>query len=175
MTYPTFDEAETDRRLCESIDTVIGAARMVPVAYTHALMPGLPDYAWTVAMNLAHLVVYEEGIAVPILESLASGADGRTLIRADNEGWFYNDAVALSSEPVAILVTRLQAARSRQVEIVRSFSPVDWNRRWSPAFSSGLHGNGPHSPAWIATKSFQHTWEHGNAVLRAALFAPRPD
>jgi hypothetical protein len=25
----------------------------------------------------------------------------------------------------------------------------------------------------VATKTFQHTWEHGNAILRVALFAPR--
>ena len=31
----------------------------------------------------------------------------------------------------------------------------------------------PHSIAWVATKTFQHTWEHGNAILRVALFAPR--
>ena len=175
MAYPEFDQTKTARRLRDSIDTVIGAARMVPAACIHALMPGLPKDAWTVAMNLAHLVVYDEGISVPVLESLASGADGTTLIRTDNEGWFYNDAVALSSQPLDALISRLEEARARQVDIVQSFSAVDWNRRWSPAFSSGLHGNGPHSPAWIATKSFQHTWEHGSAVLRAALFAPRPD
>jgi hypothetical protein len=29
------------------------------------------------------------------------------------------------------------------------------------------------APGWIATKTFQHTWEHGNALLRLALYAPR--
>lgn len=173
MSYPVFDQDETVRRLRDSLETVTWAAREVPPAYTHALMPGLPPDAWTVAMNLAHLIVYEEGIAGPILQSLASGADGTTLIRTDNEGWFYNDAVAMSEDALESLVDRLTVARQRQLELVASLSPVDWNRRWSTTFSSGIHGNGPHSPAWIATKSFQHTWEHGNAVLRAALFSPR--
>lgn len=123
-------------------------------------------------MNLAHLVVYDESIAVPVLESLAEGDDGTTKIRTDNENWFYNDAVTLCGESLDGLIERLQTARARQLKLASSFSANDWNRRWSPTFSSGLHGSGPHSPAWVASKTFQHTWEHGNAVLRAALFAP---
>lgn len=29
-----------------------------------------------------------------------------------------------------------------------------------------------HSAAWVAAKTFQHTWEHGNSIFRIALFAP---
>jgi hypothetical protein len=27
-----------------------------------------------------------------------------------------------------------------------------------------------HSAAWVAAKTFQHTWEHGNSILCIALF-----
>lgn len=175
MPYPTFDQAETIQRVRSSFETVAWAARMVPADFTHTLMPGLPDDAWTVAMNLAHLVMYDEGIALPILESLAAGEDGTTRVRTTNENWFYNDAVALSSEPVEAMLTRLEASRARQCELVAGFAAADFNRRWAKVFGSGVHGNAPHSPAWITTKTFQHTWEHGNAVLRAALFSPRAD
>jgi hypothetical protein len=126
-------------------------------------------------MNLAHLVVYDEGIALPILLSLAAGEDGTTLVRTTNENWFFNDAVALAVEPVEVLLGRLEVSRMRQAELVEGFSAADFNRRWSPAFGSGLHGNAPHSPAWVANKTFQHTWEHGNAVLRMMLFAPHDE
>ena len=104
---------------------------------------------------------------------LARGADGTTLVRSDNEGWFYNDAVAISGEPLAALLDRLDVARSQQIEIVRSFTSADWDRPLSPVFASGSERRGLRSPAWIAMKSFQHTWEHGNAILRAMLFSPR--
>lgn len=29
-----------------------------------------------------------------------------------------------------------------------------------------------HSAGWVAAKTFQHTWEHGNFLLRVALFSP---
>lgn len=167
-----FDQAATVRRLRASIDVVLEAAREVPGAYTHALMPGLPAEAWTVAMNIAHLIVYEEGIAIPILQSLAMGADGTTLVRSDNEGWFYNDAVAIAGDALEDLIDRLDAARARQIELVEAFGAADWERPVSPVFAAGP-GGGLRSAAWIATKSFQHTWEHGNAVLRAMLFSPR--
>lgn len=175
MTYPTFDREATVTRLRESLETVVWAAKLVPADYTHTLLPGSPTDAWTVTMNIAHLIVYDEGIAIPVLESLVEGENGSTKIRTDNEAWFYNDAVALAAEPLDALLERFTSARMRQIKVAGSFTDADWNRRWSPVFGSGAHGNGPHSPAWVANKTFQHTWEHGNAVLRAALFAPRSD
>ena len=157
------------------MDDVVWATTLVPDAYTRTLASFLPADSWTVAMNIAHLIVYDESIAIPILASLVAGDDGTTLVRTDNEGWFYGDAVALSSEPMSALLARAGAAREKQIAIVESFAEDDWNRRWSPLFGSGLHGNAPHSPAWIANKTFQHTWEHGNAVFRAMLFSPRID
>jgi hypothetical protein len=173
MAYPTFDQGETIRRLRESLDTVVWASRLVPPAFTHALPEWYPKDAWTVAMNLAHLAIYHDGIANPILESLIEGGDGTTKLRSDNENWFLNDALALASDPLDVLVERLTAGRERHIELASAFGPRDWNRRWSPVFNSGIHGSVPHSPAWVANKTFQHTWEHGNTMLRAALFTPR--
>ncbi len=173
MTYPRFDRAETIRRLRESLETVVWSARLVPTQFTHALPAWYPDDAWTVAMNLAHLAVYHDAIANPVLESLVEGRDGTTKIRSDNENWFLNDAIAMAGDPLESLLERLAAGRERHVELVSAFAPADWNRRWSPVFNTGAHGTVPHSPAWVANKTFQHTWEHGNAILRMALFSPR--
>ena len=159
----------------DSFETVAWAARMVPEGFTHAPMPWQPAEDWSVAMNLAHLVVYDESIASPILESMAAGEDGTTLVRSTVENWFLDEMVALSREPVEMLLSRLEASRSRQSGFIAAFSEDDYNRRWTPAFATGRHGNPPHSPAFVAAKTFQHTWEHGNAVLRAALFSPRND
>lgn len=174
MPYPTFDQKQTLHQMRDSFETVAWAARIVPGDFTHAPMPWAPD-DWSVAMNLAHLVIYDESIASPILESMAAGEDGTTLVRSTVESWFHDEVVALSREPVETLLSRLETSRSRQAEYIAGFSEVDFNRRWTPAFATGRHGNPPHSPAFVATKTFQHTWEHGNAVLRAALFSPRDD
>jgi hypothetical protein len=75
---------------------------------------------------------------------------------------------------MAAIMARLRPARARQIEIVESFDRERFNEPLTPLWSgSGRYGGPLHPPGWVATKTFQHTWEHGNAVLRVALFAPR--
>ncbi len=171
--YPRFDVGETAKRLRGSLETVEWALSMVPVKYTHSLPDFYPPEDWTVAMNVAHLTIYDERIAIPLLKSLAAGGDGVGVVKSLGESWFYDDAKALSVEPLSVLGPRLRSARGDQAAVVESFSDDSFNARVTPLWATGRHGNPPHSPGWIATKSFQHTWEHGNAVLRMALFAPR--
>ena len=57
MTYPTFDQEATITRLHDSLETVVWAAKLVPADYAHALLPASPTDAWTVTMNIAHLIV----------------------------------------------------------------------------------------------------------------------
>ncbi len=142
------------------------AAAMIPAAWTHE--PPEPG-TWSVAMNVAHLVVYEEEISLPVLTGLADGGDGVGSVRSALEQWFLKDAEAIADQPLAGLVTRLVAVRRRQIDVVNRFSAEDFSRPVTPLFG------GPtalKSPGWVATKTFQHTWEHGNAILRMALFAP---
>jgi len=143
---------------------------------TETLSHDQPDFyapgEWNVAMNLAHLVVYEERIAVPVLEALVTGSDGVGATPSSREDWFFNDAVALSRDEVGVMVERLRKARVRQIEIVEAYDAERFNGAVTPLWSSGRHGAAPHSAGWVATKTFQHTWEHGNAILRLVLFAP---
>lgn len=145
----------------------------IPEAWTHALPVFYSQDEWTVAMNMAHLTIYDEWIANPVLKSLAGGGDGVGVTKSSSESWFFDDAKALSAEPLSVLRERLRSAREEQAVIVESFSDDRFNTRITPLWSTGGHGGPPHSPGWVATKSFQHAWEHGNAVLRMALFAPR--
>ncbi len=168
-----FDPNETAQRLSESLATIEWAVSAIPPRFTHELPDFYPEGEWGVAMNLAHLVVYEEEIANPVLAALAAGGDGVGSVRSAMEGWFLNDALAIAGEPIDALLGRLKAARGRQIEMVESFAAERFNAPMTPLWASGRHGTPPHSAGWVATKTFQHTWEHGNAVLRMALFAPR--
>jgi Xaa-Pro aminopeptidase len=162
-----FSVTDTIQRLQDSLATLEWAVYAVPRDWTH--QPPEPD-AWSVAMNLAHLVVYEEEISAPILAALAEGSDGVGSVKSAMEVWFLKDAQAIADRPVAELVERLRAVRKREAETVGAFNEAAFNRPATPLFG------GPQSlraPGWVATKTFQHTWEHGNAILRMALFAPR--
>jgi hypothetical protein len=63
-------------------------------------------------------------------------------------------------------MARLGAARQRQVEIALTFSDERFNIPSTPGWRQRA-GTEFKSPGWVLNKTFQHTWEHGNAVLRA--------
>ena len=124
-------------------------------------------------MNLAHLVLYSERLPTPVLESLLAGGDGVS------DTWFREPspyevpAVELAAEPISQILARLRVAQTREIELARRFSLDQWTTPSTRAW--GARGMGPplHSPARVVAKSLQHNWEHGNAVLQLALFAPR--
>lgn len=174
MPEPHFDRDETARLLRDSLDTVESAVRMVPAQYTHATPDWYLGEAWSVAMNIAHVTTYEEAMANPVLAAMADGGDGTGVVESGMEGWFLARSEELSCASIDTLLGRFRAAREAHIAIVLLFDATRWNERLTPLWSSGRHGTELHSPAWVAMKTFQHTWEHGNAVLRMALFAPDP-
>ena len=174
VTGPTvrFSVDETITRLRDSLATIEWASSMIPVRWTHDAPPTAAPGAWSVAMNLAHLVTYEEQLALPVLRAMAHGSDGEGTVRSGLEHWFHADAVALSSDPVDLLVSRLRAAREEQIRTIEPLTADAFNTPRTRLFTDP-GADLRHSIAWVATKTFQHTWEHGNAILRVALFAPR--
>ncbi len=156
------------RRLRDSLsDLEFGLARS-PEQWHQALPPELPADAWTVAMNLAHLTIYEESVALRLLGSFDPAFDPAGERRGGDEAWFYNEALALSAESIEAMLSRLRAARLGQIEIVETLGEERINSGVTP-----LWPDPEHTAGWVATKTFQHTWEHGNAILQVALFAPR--
>jgi len=160
-----FDRDETARQLIESLRLLEAAVARTPERWHRPAPAEGPPGAWGVAMNLAHLVVYEESHPVPVLEAIAasapeppgSGSD-EALDRATAE---------LAAQPLERILDRLRAARQRQAAAVRAISD---GRFAAP--STHRWGRPPRSAAWVAAKTVQHTWEHGNTVMQFALFYP---
>ena len=156
------------RRLRDSLADLEFGLEQSPARWHHALPPEVAPDAWTVAMNLAHLTIYEENVALRLLRSFAPGFDPAGERRGGDEAWFYNEALALSAEPIEQALWRLRSARQEQIELVESLGETRLNSGVTPLWPDPQHTAG-----WVATKTFQHTWEHGNAILRVALFSPR--
>jgi hypothetical protein len=165
---PVYRIDDVVRRLRDSLaDLEFGLAR-APERWRHAPPPEVAPDAWTVAMNLAHVTIYEENVALRLLRSCAPGFDPADERRGGDEAWFYNQALALSAEPIEPTLTRLRAARQQQIDLVEAFGELRLNSAVTPLWPDTQHTAG-----WVAIKTFQHTWEHGNAILRVALFSPR--
>ena len=171
----TFRVDETIRQLQGSLEAVAWAASLLP---DHLLSrPPQPPAmfggdAWSAAMNLAHLAIYEERIAVPVLASLAAGGDGTDGLISFGEDRFYAESVALSSDVPERIMARLRAARQQQVELAATFASDRFNAPLTPGWR-GVAGTPLKSPGWVLGKTVQHTWEHGNSLMRIALFASR--
>lgn len=172
------ERAATIERLQQSLASVLYAVAIIPDAWHSRTPDDDPALAWlgswSVAENLAHLAVYEELVAAPILEAIAAGRDGSadvaSVIEHDYEALWQE----LSAAPIDEIADRLAAARARQTAAVAAMSDERFQ-----ALATSLWQPDPaqagHSAAWVATKTIQHTWEHGDAIFRIALFAPHHD
>ncbi|MEO8539973.1 MAG: DinB family protein [bacterium] len=171
-----FDRDAVLARLEQSLQTIEWAVSLVPAEWTHKSPSGTKmssdENAWSVAMNLAHLVLYTERLPSAVLRSLLDGGDGVGDTWFREPGPYEAPAVELASQPVAEILRRLRAARASEVGLALSFSESAWAAPSTRAWGQAGYGPRLHSPARILSKSQQHTWEHGNSILRVALFAP---
>ncbi len=66
-----------------------------------------------------------------------------------------------------------RGCRSREIDLAGQFSDEKWAAPQTRAWGGFGYGPRTWSPARVVAKSFQHTFEHGNSILRVALYAPR--
>jgi hypothetical protein len=138
-----------------------------PLMTESAAKRSVPPGEWSAAMNLAHLALYEERVAIPVLAAASRGEDGATNVRSSEEGPLEGAARSLAAEDFALVVRRYEDAAQAHAQVLARFDDESFNEPrcslWSPAFGLVCAG-------WVAKKSIQHTWEHGHIVIRAAFF-----
>lgn len=172
---PATERTNTIDRLHRSLADVLYAVSITPETWlsrSPANEVGL-DWlgGWSVAENLAHLAVYEECVAAPVLEAIAVGRDATAAVITVIEGDYEDRWLALARLPLDDIAQRLSAARNRQIDAIAAMDADRFHALTTTLWQTDP-ASGGHSAAWVATKTFQHTWEHGNSILRIALFAP---
>lgn len=172
-----FDRASILRRHTESLATLEWAVSLIPEEWTHRspsdTKMSQEEGAWSVAMNLAHLTLYTERLPISVLASLLEGGDGVSGSWFGEPSPYEPDAVALAATPVGAIMERLKSAHASEQALSLGFSADAWTRPQTAAWGSSGIGPRLHSPARVVAKSVQHSWEHGNSILRVALFLPR--
>jgi hypothetical protein len=101
-----------------------------------------------------------------VLEALASGTPEPPPNASD--GAELREERALSDAPLEEILDRLRVARQRQVDALRAMT----DERFETATTTRWRSQGARPAAWVAAKTLQHTWEHGNSVMQIALFYP---
>jgi hypothetical protein len=169
-----FSVSETSEMLKKSLELLEWVVARVPRSW-HYRDPGehirgLRGDDRSVAVHLAHLVIYEADLANPVLSELAQGGNGSNAAKSGSMSWRVPKILELSKSPIDKLLEVLRNARARHIEIVNSFDDDRFNHPLTTLWSTG-DGTKLESPGWVATKTVQHTGEHTNTIFRFALFA----
>jgi hypothetical protein len=134
------------------------AVRQVPKDRLDLIPPaGLGE--WSTLRHVYHLVWYEREIALPTMRLWLDGPPFTEEGLDEEAAW---TADRTSVEPEAWLRT-FAAGRDEQRVLLARLDPAAW---------TGVRttGWGEVPLRWVVTKTYQHTAEHTNDVLRMALF-----
>lgn len=124
------------------------------------ILPPNPDYlgTWEPARHVWHVTEYENQIVIPSMREWLS-------IPMDKPNWADDDAswAAVSDKSRTTQLERFWEARNTQLGLLNELGDLDWN-----APRKTLWGEQPLS--MVVTKTLQHTYEHGDTLLRMGLW-----
>jgi DinB superfamily len=160
--YPRFSVSAATREMSAARDGLNWALPLISEKAAHAVRQ---TGDWSVATNLAHLVIYEERIALPVLAALADGEDGRDQVVSGEEDWLAQEAQSLGAAPYSTIREQYQSIINRHLEQLRAFDEETFNAALCSLWAEDVGGLVP--AGWVTKKSVQHTWEHGHTLIRA--------
>jgi hypothetical protein len=143
-------------QLRASADGFVWGAEQVPNARRFVQPPkGLGE--WIAARHIFHMVYYEQTIALPSMQQWL-GAECPSTDHLDEEvAWGEGQANFES------LLAQFRLVRAEQVALLPKFDALAWETTREAVWGSV-------SLRWVVSKTYQHTAEHTNDVMRMALF-----
>ncbi|UCE14308.1 MAG: DinB family protein [Candidatus Heimdallarchaeota archaeon] len=130
----------------------------IPPQETH---PNAPEWfgKWSALRLLFHLVYYEETIALPSLKHwIGEPKPSYPEISLEEKEW--EKGMDLTG-----LLLRFQTVRKEQVRVIDEIDEAQWSEE-----KLRYYGHGMVSAAWFVAKTIQHTFSHGDRLLRKALY-----
>ena len=147
-------------QLQASADGFEWAARQLDPSQHHALPP-VPAYlgTWSPVRHIWHVTEYERCLVLP---SMRQWLGGDLPAVAD---WPDDDVTwqTVCGQPLVHWLAAFCTVRAEQIALLDALAAVDWT-----VPRETLWGNKPLS--MIVTKTFQHTYEHGDTLLRMGLW-----
>ena len=147
-------------QLTASADGFEWAFSQIPPALHDKLLPD-QDYfgAWPPARHVWHVTEYERCLALPTMRQWLGGPLPPTDAWSDDDA----DWEKVQDRSLPSLVASFRSIRQQQINLLDQFKSVDWSL---PLVSLW----GPRPLSMIVTKTFQHTYEHGDTLLRIGLW-----
>ncbi len=146
------------QHLQTSAADLLWAVEQVPHA-RHVVSPpniwGLGE--WPVARHVFHLAYSEEQIALPSMRQWLGD-------QAPADVDAHDEAVAWGAgQDLDRMLARFRSVRAAQLALVTKFDGSVWEETRDAVW-------GRVSLRWVVSRTYQHTLEHTNAILRIALF-----
>ena len=127
----------------------------------HYRLPPSPKYmgTWEPIRHVWHVLGYERDLVIPSMQQWLGGR------LPAGDSWKDDDeAFALARQQgLESVVATFRQIRQQQIDMLDALSTTDWS-----APRETLWGNKPLS--MIVTKTFQHTFEHGDTLMRMGLW-----
>ncbi len=118
---------------------------------------------WPIARLIYHLVCYEQRIAIPSMLQWAGGPKPVVGTQEEDGAQEESDWNGGQGHEVSALLANFRAGRARQLALCLQFDERDWYELRDTIW-------GYRSLKWVVTKTYQHTLEHTDEVLRAYLW-----
>jgi len=114
---------------------------------------------WPAARHVWHVTEYERCVAMPAMRDWLGGEQPLTdPWLDDDDAWSKN--LHLSDKA---LIDRFWGVRRQELALFQDLRLVDWNECRDTGW-----GRKPLS--WVVTKTYQHTWEQGDTLMRMGLW-----
>ena len=144
-------------QLQASADGFIWGVEQVPPERRSIQPPGPSPFGeWPATRHLIHLINYEEVIALPSMRQWLGAPRPVVAAWDDTERWD-------GGWTLERLVDRFRGVRAEQIGLLAEFD----DRLWAESREAIW---GPVALQWVVSKTYQHTLEHTDTVLRQALF-----
>ena len=124
-------------------------------------IPPDPEYlgSWPPARHVWHVTEYERCLAIPAMYHWLDGP------MPPEDDWPDDDETyaTVRGGGIAELIVNFRLIRQQQIDLLDQLAAVDWSEP-----REVLWGLKPLS--MVVTKTFQHTYEHGDTLLRMGLW-----
>lgn len=149
-------------QLQANLDGFVWAVQQRPPERLFLAPPRHPE-AWSTARLVYHLVSYERKIGLPSMRQWLGGLLPDSLGMEEDaaaEEWAWQHEQEID---VASMLADLTIIRAEQIALLPRFSATHWDERRDAIW-------GAVTLRWVNTKSYQHTVEHTDEVLRMLLW-----
>lgn len=151
------------QQLQASTEGFLWAVEQIPQE-RHSLRP--KSDKWSVARLIYHMVCYDQLIGLPTLHQWVGGPSPLAGLTGSAEG----DAALEEAKwkngeghEVQAMIADLKKLRAEQLALIQQFLEPAWNEERDTIWGSV-------TLKWTVTKTYQHTLEHTDKILRSYLW-----